>query len=189
MDLHVHSMDDIIVLEATGKIWRGAGAPTPTPTSTSTPTPTTTPTSTPTNTPTPTATPTHTPTPTPTPSTATIQGIAFADANSNDYPDPGEPGLAGAVVGLQADGATVMTATSAADGSFAFSNVARGTYTVRGLQAPPGHGLSTGVMTFAVEANTTWQLYMPHPVGEPTPTPQSCYCSFIPNVKSSFLPP
>jgi hypothetical protein len=57
---------------------------------------------------------------------------------------------------------------------------------VRGLQAPPGHGLSTGVLTFAVGANSTWQVYMPHPVGEPTPTPQSCYCSFVHNVQASF---
>lgn len=186
MDLHVHSMDDIIVLEASGKIWRGSGAPTPTPTSTNTPTPTATPTSTPTNTPTPTATPTHTPTPTPTPSTATIQGIAFADANGNDYPDTGEPGVAGAVIGLQIGSTTVMSATSGANGAFLFSAVAPNIYTVRGLQAPPGHGLSTGVKTFEVAANTTWKLYMPHPVGEPTPTPQSCFCSFIPKVEASL---
>ncbi|HSN78075.1 MAG TPA: hypothetical protein VL334_23625 [Anaerolineae bacterium] len=192
MDLHVHSMDDIIVLEATGKIWRGSGAPTATPTATNThtptntPTSTATPTSTPTRTPTPTATPTHTPTPTATPSTATIQGIAFADANGNDYPDNGEPGLAGAVIGLQIGSTTVMSATAGANGAFLFSAVAPNIYTVRGLQAPPGHGLSTGVLTFAVGANSTWQVYMPHPVGEPTPTPQSCYCSFVPNVEASF---
>jgi photosystem II stability/assembly factor-like uncharacterized protein len=201
MDLHVHSMDDIIVLESagsTGRIWRGSGAPTATPTATSTHTPTntptatatptrtSTPTATPTHTPTPTVTPTHTPTPTATPSTATIQGIAFADANGNDYPDSGEPGVAGAVIGLQIGSTTVMSATTGANGAFLFGGVAPNIYTVRGLQAPPGHGLSTGVKTFEVIANTTWKLYMPHPVGEPTPTPQSCYCSFVPAVEASF---
>jgi photosystem II stability/assembly factor-like uncharacterized protein len=194
MDLHVHSMDDIVVLEATGKIWRGTGAPPPTPTPTNTPTATATPTSTPTRTPTatptttPTATPTSTPSPVPTPSTATIQGKAFADANGNNFPDPGEPDLPGAVIGL-INATTTISKTTAADGSFVFDGVASGVYTLRGLQAPAGHGVSTGVMTFQVGANTTWQVFMPHPVGEPTPTPQSCYCSFVPNVEASFPQP
>jgi photosystem II stability/assembly factor-like uncharacterized protein len=179
-DLHVNSMDDIVVVEWAGKIWRGTGAPPPTPTPTNTPTATATPTSTPT------ATPTSTPSPTPTPSTATIQGIAFADSNGNDLPDPGEPDLPGAVIGL-INATTTISKTTAADGSFVFDGVAPGIYTVRGLQAPAGYGVSTGVMTFQVGANTTWQVFMPHPVGEPTPTPQSCYCSFVPKVEASFL--
>lgn len=186
MDLHVHSMDDITVLEWTGKIWRGTGAPTPTPTSTNTPTPTATPTSTPTHTPT--ATPTHTPTATPTatPTTATIMGMAFADANGNHYPDAGEPGLAGAVISLLAGGNTITTATSTANGSFAFSDLAPGIYTLRGLEAPAGHGPSTGLTTIGVEANTSAMIYMPYPVGEPTPTPQPCFCTFLPGVEASF---
>jgi hypothetical protein len=44
MDLHVHSMDDVVIADWSGKIWRGiAGAPTPTPTPTNTPSPTPTP--------------------------------------------------------------------------------------------------------------------------------------------------
>jgi photosystem II stability/assembly factor-like uncharacterized protein len=186
MDIKAFSMDEVIVIDWSGKIWRGTGAPTPTPTSTHTPTPTATPTSTPTHTPT--ATPTHTPTATPTatPSTATIQGIAFADANNNDYPDAGEAGLAGAVIGLQIGSTTVISTTSGADGAFVFSGVAPNTYTLRSLQAPAGHGQGTGVMPFAVAANTNWTVFMPYPVGEPTPTPQSCYCSFLPGVEASF---
>jgi hypothetical protein len=186
MDVHAFSMDEVILIDWSGKIWRGTGAPTPTPTSTNTPTPTATPTSTPTLTPT--ATPTHTPTATPTstPSTGAIQGIAFADANGNDYYDAGEQGLAGAVIGLQVAGTPVATAISAADGSFAFTGVAPNIYTVRGLQAPAGHGLSTAVMTFRVQANTTWEVFMPHPVGEPTPTPQPCFCTYLPGVEASF---
>ncbi len=192
MDIKAFSMDEMIVLDWNGRIWRGVGAPTPTPTSTNTPTATATPTSTPTNTPTatpthtPTATPTNTPSPTPTPSTATIMGMAFADANGNDYPDPGESGLAGAVISLQVGGNTLTTATSTANGSFTFNNVAPGIYTLRGLTAPAGHGQSTGIATIGVEANTTSMVYMPYPVGEPTPTPQSCYCSFLPQIEATF---
>ncbi len=195
MDLKAFSMDEVIVLDWAGRIWRGTGAPTPTPTSTNTPTPTATATPThtpsPTHTPThtPTATPTHTPSPTPTPSTATITGLAFADANGNDYPDAGEAGLAGAQIGLQVAGQTVQTATSGADGRFTFNNVAPNTYTVRGLAAPAGYGSSTTVMTFQVAANTTWNVFMAYPVGEPTPTPQSCYCSFLPGMQASFPQP
>jgi photosystem II stability/assembly factor-like uncharacterized protein len=44
MDLHVHSMDDVVIADWSGKIWRGTtGVPTPTPTPTNTPPPTPTP--------------------------------------------------------------------------------------------------------------------------------------------------
>jgi photosystem II stability/assembly factor-like uncharacterized protein len=182
-DLHVRSMDDIVVVEWTGKIWRGSGAPTPTPTATNTATPTNTPTATATPTSTPTATPTSTPSPTPTPSTATIQGIAFADANGNDYPDAGEPGLADAVIGLQVGASTVISTTSGANGAFTFSGVEPGIYSVRGLQAPAGHSLSPGVSTIGVMAGATWMVYTPFVVGEPTPL---CYCTYLPQVQASF---
>ena len=69
-DVHVHSMDDVFVIDWGGKIWHGTAGdpPTSTPTATSTSTPTATPTETPTQTPTatPTETPTQTPTATPT---------------------------------------------------------------------------------------------------------------------------
>jgi photosystem II stability/assembly factor-like uncharacterized protein len=69
-DVHVHSMNDVFVVDWGGKIWHGAleNPPTETPTVTTTPTetPTATPTETPTTTATPTATPTETPTATPT---------------------------------------------------------------------------------------------------------------------------
>jgi len=183
MDVYALSMDEVIVIDWSGKIWRGAGAPTPTPTATNTPTATATPTSTPTRTPTPTATPTNTPTPTATPSTATILGMAFADANGNFFPDAGEPGLAGAVIGLQDGASTVMSATSDPNGAFSFSGVAPGTYSVRGLEAPAGHSLSAGAAIIQVQANTSWMLYTPFVVGIPTP-PR--YCAYLPQVEASF---
>lgn len=193
MDLHIVSMNEIFVLDWAGRIWRGRTGPTPTPTATNTPTATITPTATPTSTPTrtPTATPTHTPTatptstpsPTPTPSTATIMGMAFADANGNDYPDSGEPSLADAVIGLQVGSSTVISATSNANGAFTFSGVAPGAYSVRGLQAPPGHSLSAGAAIIQVQANTSWMLYTPFVVGIPTPP---VYCAYLPQIQASF---
>jgi hypothetical protein len=39
MDLYVHNMNDMIIIDWSGKIWRGtAGTPPPTPTPTATPT-------------------------------------------------------------------------------------------------------------------------------------------------------
>ena len=130
MDIHVLSMDDIVVLEYTGKIWRGNIPPTATPTPTNTPTNTPTPTSTPTRTPTPTATSTHTPTPTATPSNGSVQGIAFYDQNDNLLQDNGEPGLPGAVMALKQGSTTVSTATSNDNGAFAFGNIQPGVYTL-----------------------------------------------------------
>ncbi|MEZ4766911.1 MAG: hypothetical protein R2844_00590 [Caldilineales bacterium] len=118
MDLWVHDMDNVILVDFAGHIWRGTGAPTPTPTSTSTPT------STPTRTPTPTSTPTNTPTPTATPSTGAITGLAYYDQNGNQFPDNGEPGLPGAVMALKQGNNVVATQTSNASGNFAFNGVA-----------------------------------------------------------------
>lgn len=191
MDVYAFSMDEVIVLDWSGKIWRGTGAPTPTPTSTSTPTATNTPTATPTRTPTatpthtPTATPTHTPSPTPTPSVGQITGNVFADANGNDYPDPGEPGLAGAVMLLQAGDVTVNTATSDANGDFMFGDVAPNVYVLRQQQAPAGYALSSNVMVFAVAANTTWQVRVPQSMTTPTP-PSTCSCSYLPALDRNF---
>lgn len=193
MDVHIVSMNEIFVLDWAGRIWRGRTGPPPTATPTNTPTATITPTPTSTSTPTrtPTATPTHTatatptstPTATPTPSTATILGMAFADINGNNYPDAGEPGLADAVIGLQVGASTVISATSGVNGAFAFDGVAPGIYSVRGLQAPAGHSLSTSVSTIGVAANTSWMLYTPFVVGIPTPP---LYCTYLPQVQTSF---
>lgn len=191
MDLKVFSMDEVILVDWSGKIWRGTGAPTPTPTSTNTPTATATPTRTPTNTPTatpthtPTATPTNTPTAVPTPSVGRIEGNVFADINGNDYPDLGEPGLAGAVMLLQSGEVTVNTATSNANGDFAFSDIAPNTYILRQQQAPVGHELSSNVMVFVVAANTTWQVRVPQSIATPTP-PATCSCSYLPALDRNF---
>ena len=196
MDLHVFSMDEVILVDWSGKIWRGNGAPTPTPTSTNTPTPTSTPTRTPTATPT--STPTHTPSPTPsptststpTPSYGVVQGMAYTDVNGNNYPDTGEPGLPGAVMVLQIGPTGIDTATSDANGHFAFSNIEPNIYTLREQQPPDGYMLSSNVMTFRIQRGDHLEVFVPHTYGTPTPTPTPepaiCYCSFLPVLEKNY---
>ena len=188
MDVVAFSMDEVIVVDWDGNIWRGSGAPTPTPTATNTPT------STPTRTPTPTATATNTPTPTATPSTGNIEGLAFDDANGNLLPDAGEPGLANAVIALTQGATTVATRVSNGSGNFTFNGIAPGAYTVLEQSPPTGYGLSPVLMSLQVNANTSWEVYIPHG-DEPTPTPTptvtatpvpSCYCSFLPTLEKNF---
>ena len=191
MDLWVHDMDNVIVVDFAGRIFRGSGVPTPTPTPTATNTPTSTPTRTPTNTPTPTATPTNTPTPTPTPSVGILQGVAFYDQNDNLLQDNGEPGLAGAVMALKQGSSTVSTATSNGNGAFAFGNIAPGTYSLVEETAPAGYDLSSSQTTLVVPANTTWSLFVPHGLytpPTPTPTPIVYYCGYVPLIQKNFTP-
>lgn len=190
MDLVVLNENEVILIDWSGKIWRGSGAPTPTPTSTSTPTrtPTATPTSTPTSTPSP--TPTATPTSTPTPSYGVVQGLAYSDINGNNYPDTGEPGVQGAVLVLQMGATGIDTATSDANGRFTFDNIEPNIYTLREQQPPAGYMLSSNVMTFRIQRGDNLEVFMPHTFGTPTPTPTPepaiCYCSFLPVLEKNY---
>ena len=190
MDLWVHNMNDVVIVDFAGRIFRGSGVPTPTPSPTATNTPTSTPTRTPTHTPTPTSTPTHTPTPTSTPSVGVIQGVAFYDQNGNLIQDNGEPGLAGAVMTLKQGSTHVGTATSNGGGAFVFGNVGPGTYTLIEQTAPENYDLSASQTTLVVQANTTWSLYVPHNLytpPTPTPTPIVYYCGYVPLIQKSEL--
>ena len=109
--------------------------------------------------------------------------MAFADVNGNNYPDAGEPGLADAVIGLQVGASTVISATSGANGSFTFSGLEPGIYSVRGVRAPAGHSLSSSVATIGAAAGANWMLYTPFVVGIPTPP---LYCAYLPQVQTSF---
>lgn len=63
---------------------------------------------------------------------ATIGGTVFNDADGSTIQDAGEPGLAGVTVELlNATGAVVATAVTDASGTFSFTSVAPGSYTVR----------------------------------------------------------
>jgi VCBS repeat-containing protein len=62
---------------------------------------------------------------------ATISGRAWLDTNADGVEDPDEPGLAGVRVAIQdEDGNTVETADTASDGTYQFTNVRPGSYTV-----------------------------------------------------------
>lgn len=153
--------------------------PTPTPTNTPTPTPTDTPTPTPTDTPTPTPTPTNTPTPLP----VHFSGLVWADYNQDGAHQADEPGLPGMVLELQAG--TVMTTTSAADGTYAFPPVPARVYwlqlhvpagyqattvTAYWLSLPPGAALTQGADFGLLPPPTPTPTWTPTSTMTPTPT-------------------
>ncbi|HLW64574.1 MAG TPA: SdrD B-like domain-containing protein [Gemmataceae bacterium] len=69
---------------------------------------------------------------------AQVIGIVYNDLNDNGAQDPGEPGLAGVTMtltGTEDTGASVsLTLTTASDGSFAFTNLRPGQYTLQETQ-------------------------------------------------------
>jgi len=74
---------------------------------------------------------------------ATVVGTVFNDINGNGVQNPGETGISGVTVGLyNSGGALVSTTTTAADGSYIFSSVAPGSYTVRETD-PAGYSSTT----------------------------------------------
>ena len=61
-----------------------------------------------------------------------MAGTVFDDINGNGIQDPGEPGLGGVTVGLYTPGGVLLTSTTTAgDGTYLFTNVAPGSYSVR----------------------------------------------------------
>jgi len=78
--------------------------------------------------------------------TAGFGGIKFQDSNGNGARDAGEPGLAGWTVDLKNGGAVIATAITGPDGTYEFSGIIPGNYTIEEEQRlgwiqtePPGN--------------------------------------------------
>ncbi len=79
----------------------------------------------------------------PPPATASVGDRVWLDQNANGVQDAGEPGQGGVTVSLcNAAGTVVSTTTSAADGSYAFTGLAAGSYQVGFTNLPAGTALS-----------------------------------------------
>lgn len=108
--------------------------------------------------------------------TGTISGLKFNDINGNGVRDAGEPGLAGVTIVITpfpADGGIqpVEPAVTGADGTFLFSNVALGRYTLfeivpTGFEqtAPPAPGSFTVILS-AAQRNSADNLFGNRAVG------------------------
>jgi hypothetical protein len=98
----------------------------------------------------------------PTAGGSTISGIVFDDANMNGTLGTGDFGVAGALLTLtgtvSGKAITPITATTSSNGSYSFSNLAPGTYTVTETSVPPGSVMEQGQATsytFTLPANVT----------------------------------
>ncbi|GEM_PF-2182310 len=70
-----------------------------------------------------------------------IGDFVWNDLNDNGVQDSGEPGIGGVTVTLMHGSTVIATTTTATDGSYHFTNVAPGTYTVN-FTAPSGYVFS-----------------------------------------------
>jgi protocatechuate 3,4-dioxygenase beta subunit len=78
-----------------------------------------------------------------------VSGTVFNDLNGNGVQDPGETGLSGVTIELlDTNGNVVATATTGANGSYSFPNVAPGAYTVR--ETDPAGFTSTTLNTLPI---------------------------------------
>ncbi|OPY54449.1 MAG: Cna protein B-type domain protein [Methanosaeta sp. PtaU1.Bin112] len=62
--------------------------------------------------------------------TTGFSGMKFEDLNGNGAKDAGEPGVSGWTIKLMKEGTTVASRVTAADGSYSFTGIAPGSYTV-----------------------------------------------------------
>jgi len=87
---------------------------------------------------------------------STIAGVLFDDRNGDGFRQPGEPGLAGRVVFLDANRNGALdpgerSTTAAADGSYRFDDLAPGRYLVAQLP-PPGWSATAPTITPALDS-------------------------------------
>ncbi len=91
-------------------------------------------------------------------STGSIRGGVFVDANGNGIRDNGETGLTDSDVFLDSNGNGVLdldeaTVVTGADGSYQFSGLSRGTYSVR-VSLPTGFGQTAPAGAYSVDLTT-----------------------------------
>jgi hypothetical protein len=87
-----------------------------------------------------------------------ISGVKYNDLNANNARDPGELGLASWTINLeQPEGTVKQTKTTAADGSYSFTDLAPGTYVIREVQQPgwTARAPTGGKHTVTLDATTT----------------------------------
>ena len=87
-----------------------------------------------------------------------ISGVKYNDINGNGVRDPGEPGMGGWKINLEpAGGGVIKVATTEADGSYSFTDVASGTYTVREIHQPgwDQKAPASGTYTVTLDSSTT----------------------------------
>jgi hypothetical protein len=89
--------------------------------------------------------------------TGTISGYAYSDANANKSKDSGETALNSVAISLKdSTGGIVATTTTAADGSYSFTGLAAGTYSVLAATSASGQALETaGALSVALAAGAT----------------------------------
>jgi hypothetical protein len=87
--------------------------------------------------------------------TGTVSGLKFNDLNGNGVRDAGEPGLSGVTITLSLTGTTPRTVVTGSDGTFSFTAVPFGSYSVSetvpaGFQqtAPAAPGTLTALVDF-----------------------------------------
>ncbi len=98
----------------------------------------------------------------------TVSGVVFNDPNGNGTQDPGELGIGGVTVQLKSGSTVVASTTTAGDGSYSFTSVTPGSYTVQ--ETDPSGYVSTTSNTVPVSvapggaatANFGDQLVAPH---------------------------
>jgi hypothetical protein len=85
-----------------------------------------------------------------------VAGIVFKDSNSNGAQGTGETGVSGVTVQLKnTSGSVVATTTTASDGSYLFSPVAAGNYTVTKVNPPQAANTTADPVSITVPDNGT----------------------------------
>jgi Ca2+-binding RTX toxin-like protein len=107
------------------------------------------------------------------PQTGTVSGTVFNDANLDGKQEATEAGIAGQTVRLLEGTAVIATTTTASDGSYSFSGVSAGNYTVSVTQAAGDTFTTAGTanVTVTASANSVAASIGEHAATAATTTP------------------